>query len=78
MSLHLDILLTAPVLGAEQFVSKQETAREQALAADTLRSSLRSGERRSKEVTTKIFECPVLAEVSSCGRLTRLPFVRAE
>lgn len=38
----------------ERFRSKQETAREHELAADTLRSDLQIGERRSKEVTTQL------------------------
>lgn len=41
------------MLGSERLLSKQETTREQAMAMDTLRSSLRSGERRSKEVTNQ-------------------------
>lgn len=65
----LNVLLTAPVLGPETS-SKQETAREQALEADTLRSSLQSGERRSKEVTTQS------SRRFACGRggcFARLP-----
>lgn len=66
------ILLAAPAGARPGIFPKQETAGEQALEADTLRSSLQSGERRAKEVTTQLSRRLAFGRAGSFGRLTRL------